>query len=794
MKRQKPLIIPILILLLLVPIISFTAFAREEAEPYNRVASLVAEQEYGIAIQKDDDSWYVISLSDDNAPETSSAETLTDYMIWQVKSDMGRTRLVADSFELTVDPDSCELICTEYQAQEPRPEGPAPESGDPQPESLEGMRKSGWKYDYSEKFLTYTKNNIKYYITLRSIDEEAPYIACTADESEAAQVILCTFGEGDDELITVQPEAQPYYIMGSPRSMAPTYSIRTVNGGYTDFSYTWYINDEPAETDAPEITLDAYRTFSEGVYDIYCKVSCLDDSGTRFTDCSAHVNYIVCRGIMPKAFLTFSDVHESFTNIGRAIEEVLQDYDGLIPGLIVCTGDWSNEMPSTDQATTAGINIPALRGQSGGIRTIYVSGNHDNGTAAEEANRQENFSYNGLRIFPVHYDDIVLKDENGKKYYSYEQVLPRLEAFLKSLKYNYNNELILISAHAGLHVLGIQPESSASEFSGGNSYNVDGSAEMVRLINKYAEEYHMDILYMFGHDHSKNEKEFFLTRGDTIYSTTQYADRAYEEQELHFSYMQAGYITGSINGTEHYSLVRWNRTEITRELRQLGGKTTVNWIEKLSRGSDSPIVRVQENEKNNEKKNDKEEEKEKEPEKLPETIEPEKKPEGSWVKDGNEWYYLTSEGSCASNGWKKIGGKWYYFNEEGIMEHNAYRNGYYLTSGGAWDEKMAVAVWKKNKTGWWYSLIDKEYLSNTWKKIDGSWYYFNEEGYAVRNRFISGWWIGDDFTQTDPVRCSWHKSPKGWWYGVKGGWYAKDDTYTIDEHEYQFDIYGYLIP
>ena len=728
-KKQRPLIIPILILFLLMLGFPFKAFAEEDAS-YNRVASFVAEQEYGLAVQKDDGSWYVISLTDDNVPETVSADSIADYMIWQVKSGMSGTRLAADSCELTVDPDSCKLICTEYQDQEPRPEGPAPGSGDPPPESLEGRQKSGWEYDYSERRLSYTKSSSKYYLTLKSNDEETPYITCSTDESEAARVILFTFGEGDDELITAQPEAQPYYIMGSGRAAAPTYSIRTVEDGYQDFSYTWYIDDEPAATDVPEITLDAFSTFPEGVYDIYCKVSCLDDSGTRFTDRSAHVNFIVCRGVMSRAFLTFSDVHESFTNIGRAIEEVMKDHGGQIPGLIVCTGDWSNEMPSTDQETTAGVNIPALRGQSGGIRTIFVSGNHDNGTAAEEANRQENFSYNGLRIFPVHFDDIVLKDENGKKYYSYEQVLPRLETFLESLKTNYQNELILISAHAGLHVLGIQPESTASEWNGSNSYNVDGSAEMVRLINKYAKEYNMDILYMFGHDHSKSEKEFFLTRGDTICSTTQYADREYEGQELHFSYMHAGYITGSINGTEHYSFVAWNWLEITREMRQLGGETTVNRIDRLSWNSISQVVKEN---KKEEKEPEKEPEKEsgKQPEKQPEPIEPEKKPEGSWVKDGSEWRYLTSEGSYAKNGWKKIGKKWYFFNEEGIMEHNAYRRGYYLTPGGAWDGKPAVDGWKKNKIGWWYGDTSGWYAKNRWQKIDGKWYYFNARGYMV---------------------------------------------------------------
>lgn len=103
-----------------------------------------------------------------------------------------------------------------------------------------------------------------------------------------------------------------------------------------------------------------------------------------------------------------------------------------------------------------------------------------------------------------------------------------------------------------------------------------------------------------------------------------------------------------------------------------------------------------------------------------------------------------------------------------------------------------ILGWRKNRTGWWYGLGGGEYYRNTWKKIDGKWYYFNAEGYMAANEFVQGWWIEKNGEQKDPIRYSWHKTKNGWWYGVKGGWYAKGKSYVIDGVKYTFTRNGYL--
>ena len=169
------------------------------------------------------------------------------------------------------------------------------------------------------------------------------------------------------------------------------------------------------------------------------------------------------------------------------------------------------------------------------------------------------------------------------------------------------------------------------------------------------------------------------------------------------------------------------------------------------------------------------------------------KPVGSWHKTAKGWWYGDTSGWYAKNQWQKIDGKWYYFNQNGYMETDAYRSGYYLTESGAWDGKDKVTGWKKNTTGWWYEIGVNTFISNGWKLISGKWYYFKKTGYAAQNEFIKGRWFEKNCALNDPAHYSWHKTARGWWYGVTGGWNAKKTTYTIDGVSYSFDANGYLI-
>ena len=152
--------------------------------------------------------------------------------------------------------------------------------------------------------------------------------------------------------------------------------------------------------------------------------------------------------------------------------------------------------------------------------------------------------------------------------------------------------------------------------------------------------------------------------------------------------------------------------------------------------------------------------------------------------DTSGWY--------AKNRWQKIDGKWYYFDKDGIMEADAYRGGYYLKKDGSWNGKAAATGWKNGNKGWLYFTSPKTVITNGWKKIDGKWYFFKETKTAAESEFVKGYWFDKNCVQSDPARYSWHKTARGWWYGVSGGWYAKNTSYTIDGVKYTFDKNGYM--
>ncbi len=104
-----------------------------------------------------------------------------------------------------------------------------------------------------------------------------------------------------------------------------------------------------------------------------------------------------------------------------------------------------------------------------------------------------------------------------------------------------------------------------------------------------------------------------------------------------------------------------------------------------------------------------------------------------WYKSYGCWYYIYSDGTCAT-GWKKLGGKWYYFDPEyGEMLTGVIYDGsdyYYCDSNGA---LVTKAGWLKIKedgyTTWFYSDSSGR-LAMGWKTIGGKDYYFAPYMYA----------------------------------------------------------------
>lgn len=97
--------------------------------------------------------------------------------------------------------------------------------------------------------------------------------------------------------------------------------------------------------------------------------------------------------------------------------------------------------------------------------------------------------------------------------------------------------------------------------------------------------------------------------------------------------------------------------------------------------------------------------------------------------EGEEgWFYFLGTGKCVSDTWKKINGKWYHFEEDGAMSYGWYDDGrYYL--GDADDGVM--------KSGWMYLEDDEDLFPN----LGESWYWFGtngEKAFDVVDKKIAG--------------------------------------------------------
>ena len=132
-----------------------------------------------------------------------------------------------------------------------------------------------------------------------------------------------------------------------------------------------------------------------------------------------------------------------------------------------------------------------------------------------------------------------------------------------------------------------------------------------------------------------------------------------------------------------------------------------------------------------------------------------------WINLGGTWYYLNpGNGDMVGAGWHLINNKWYYFGGSGDMYSNRWIGNYYVGGNGemltnTWvgsywvgaDGKWipnydpdATANWVKSGNTWYSQRPDGSKLTNSWKRINGSWYYFGADG-----AMTTGWKYVDGY-------------------------------------------------
>lgn len=96
-------------------------------------------------------------------------------------------------------------------------------------------------------------------------------------------------------------------------------------------------------------------------------------------------------------------------------------------------------------------------------------------------------------------------------------------------------------------------------------------------------------------------------------------------------------------------------------------------------------------------------------------------------------------------------------------------------------------MWKKEtRTVWWYEREDKTYPKNQWEKIDGKWYYFDEEGYMktgwLKNKNNHYWLSPSD----GHMMTGWQKIEHKWYYFHADGHMAANEK-TPDGYKVNID-------
>ena len=170
-------------------------------------------------------------------------------------------------------------------------------------------------------------------------------------------------------------------------------------------------------------------------------------------------------------------------------------------------------------------------------------------------------------------------------------------------------------------------------------------------------------------------------------------------------------------------------------------------------------------------------------------------------EDG-EWFYVDGNGRAMSDEWKKINGTDYFFYEYGAMANDVIIDKYYINSSGAWDGKPG---WKKieyddiDECNWYYVDGSGKVVNDVWKKINGTDYYFYDNGAMATNGVVDGYFIDGS--------GAWDSTP-GWkavnyvesdgegsfemYYVKENGKAVCDEMIQIDGYYYYFDTWGLM--
>ena len=103
-----------------------------------------------------------------------------------------------------------------------------------------------------------------------------------------------------------------------------------------------------------------------------------------------------------------------------------------------------------------------------------------------------------------------------------------------------------------------------------------------------------------------------------------------------------------------------------------------------------------------------------------------------------------------------------YFTGNYLKEENANRVGYFYVDMGS-SSNTSSQGWENTDRGWKYKESNGSYVTNTWKQVDGIWYFFDGEGHIATSwRQIDGAWYF--FNASGAMLTGWVQSGNDWYF------------------------------
>ena len=214
----------------------------------------------------------------------------------------------------------------------------------------------------------------------------------------------------------------------------------------------------------------------------------------------------------------------------------------------ICCGDYDHNMSSNQAETVIGINAlrDTVRNAFGtGFQEIFVKGNHDIAGTVGIAQSGENDAKSGkYGVFVINESDYMWKNTKPDVI---KQTAENLKQYLDEKIENKYSAPVFIVSHLPLH------------FTYRTKYEFDAMyAEYLFDVINEAGEKGLNIIYLYGHDHSNGWDDYlggaavYLKKGDSI-NIADAPQPFYNVKTLNFTYMNAGftgYYSSSSTGVD----------------------------------------------------------------------------------------------------------------------------------------------------------------------------------------------------------------------------------------------------